>query len=441
MITKTKALIAVLYAPYCLLAVAALAAMDLPGRVERLSPAARPVPYRLGENFLKAERYDPPVPLRRRSSYDVADTIDLGQVPSLKTIDRRAYFRDPAFREETAVWSPDDRYERDFIFSVRKDRARLFLFGDSFLVSHDFKGFPYLLNEEYGIPTFRRTFGEPGGMETVHAFVNEAPAGLLRGKTVMIAVSEGAGIWVSSQVNGAPVGRTLRQWSGLFRYHAASALRIGDLFRRPAPAPATLPTAARRDSWETPAGTTVLDDPAHFNPVIFTYRGTDRALGFFDRDLALLSWDPPYFEGRTPIVSLENWLRRISRRSRDKGADVAVLYIPTKLSAWWPVLGPILDYGRLYRFLSSNKRFNGTIRSPESLRSVLPRTVDIWRNSLSEFCRGEGIGFIDLTDPYRDAIVRGGNVFREFDTHWNEEGIRIAAAEVSRYVGGKGIAR
>lgn len=424
-----------------MLVVAVLAALDLPGRAERLFPKPRAVPYRLDEKFLAAERYDPPVQLRRRPSYEVADAIALGQVPSLATVDRREYFRDPGFREESAVWRPDDRYERGFIFSVRRERARLFLFGDSLLVSHDFKSLPYLLNEEHGIPTFRRTFGESGAMQTVYAFVNEMPAELLRGKTVIVEISEGSGVWVDSQVNGAPAGRSLRKWGGLLLYHTASVLRAGDVLRKPAPLPPTLPTAARMESLVTPAGREVRADPAHFNPVIFTYRGTDRALGFFDREIAFLSWDPPYFEGRTPAVSLENWLRRIARRGREKGADVAVLYVPTKLSAWWPVLGPLLDYDRLYRFISSNKRFNRTIRSPEDLRSALPRTVEIWRETLSAFCREEGIGFIDLTGPYRDATIRGGNAFREFDTHWNEAGIRIAAVEVSRYIGRKGVVR
>lgn len=436
-----RALLLALYAPYCILTVAALASLDLPFRVERLAPKPRFVPYRLEENFLRAERYEPPVRLRRRSSFVVADTIDLGQVPTLKSADRPSLFRDPAFREEEVLWAPDARYERDFLFSVRREQARLFLFGDSYLVSNDFKGLPYRLNEELGIPTFRRTFGDPGAMETVYAFLNQTPAELLRGRTVMVEISEESGVWVSSQINGAPVGRTLRKWFCLLLYHGASALGIGDRFRPHGSVGLPSSTAVPLESWRTPSGKEVRTDPDHFNPVVFRYKGTDRAVGFFDRGLVFLTWDPPFFEGRTPVVSLENWLRRIGRLGRRKGADVAVLYVPSKFSAWWPVLGPILDYDKMFRFVSRNRRFNGTIRSPEGLRNVLPRTVDLWRNRLVEFCRGEGIGFIDLTVPYRDATVRGGNVYREFDTHWNEEGIRIAAAEVSRYLESKGVPR
>ena len=57
---------------------------------------------------------------------------------------------------------------------------------------------------------------------------------------------------------------------------------------------------------------------------------------------------------------------------------------------------------------------------------------------MRELCREEGIGFIDLTVPYRAAVVRGEDVFREFDTHWNELGIRIAAEAVARYAKGGG---
>ena len=82
--------------------------------------------------------------------------------------------------------------------------------------------------------------------------------------------------------------------------------------------------------------------------MLYEYLGRCKALAFYDRDLAFATWDEPYFEGRTAKVSLENWLRRIGRRAREKGAGFGVLYVPTKLSAYWPILRPILDYDKLY---------------------------------------------------------------------------------------------
>ncbi len=435
-----RALLLVAYPVYFLLVVAGLMRLDIPRRLDAVFPNPRRVPYRLDEMFRKAEVFTPPVTLRRRASWTLADTVTPRQAPSLVGIDRAEYFRAPAFPAEEVVWSPDGRYETGYIFSVRRPLARLYLFGDSLLVSHDYKGIAYLLNEELGVPTFRRTFGYPGAMETVYAFVNETPAEELRGKVVVAEISEGSGVWVNSQVNGAPVARTLGKLRGLVLYHAASLLRAADRFRDPPPPPpAPEPRGARRvASFRTVTGKELREDPAHFNPVLYEYLGRSRALAFYDRDLAFVTWDEPYFEGRTAKVSLENWLRRIGRRAGEKGARFAVLYVPTKLSAYWPVLRPILDYDKLYRFVSTNHRFNRTIRSPESLRGVLPRGIESWRSSVGELCREEGFGFLDLTVPYREAVVRGEDVFREFDTHWNELGIRIAAEEMARYVKGGG---
>ena len=428
------------YPLYFLLVVAGLMRLDIPERLDSVFPNPRRVPYRLDEMFRKAEVFTPPMILRRRASWEVADAITRSQAPSLLGIDRAEYFRSPTFPEEEVVWDPDGRYETEYIHSVRKPLARLFLFGDSLLVSHDYKGIAYILNEELGVPTFRRTFGYPGAMETVYAFVNETPAEELRGKVVVAEISEGSGVWVNSQVNGAPVARTMGKLRGLVLYHAAGLLRVADRFRDPPPPPSTPePLGARRvASYLTVTGKEIREDPAHFNPVLYEYLGRFRALAFYDRDLAFTTWDEPYFEGRTPKVSLENWLRRIGRRAREKGARFAVLYMPTKLSAYWPILRPILDYDKLYRFVSMNNRFNRTIRSPGSLRGVLPRSIESWRSCVGKLCREEGIGFMDLTVPYRGAVVRGEDVFREFDTHWNELGIRIAAEEVARFVKGGG---
>ena len=75
---------------------------------------------------------------------------------------------------------------------------------------------------------------------------------------------------------------------------------------------------------------------------------------------------------------------------------------------------------------------------PISLRGVMPRSIESWRSCVREPRREEGIGFMDLTVPYRAAAVRGEDVFREFDTHWNERGIRIAAEAVARFAEGGG---
>lgn len=433
------ALILVCYPVYFLLVVAGLMRLDIPRRLDSVFPNPRRVPYRLDEMFRKAEVFTPPVTLRRRASWEKADTITPQLTPSLVGIDRAEYFRSPEFREEEAVWNPDGRYETEYIYSVRRPLARLFLFGDSLLVSHDYKGVPYILNEERGVPTFRRSFGHPGAMETVYAFVNEAPAEELRGKVVVVEISEGSGVWVSGQVNGAPVARTLGELRGLVLYHAAVLLRLGDRFRVPAaPPPSDIAGARRIGACRTVTGKEIREDPAHFNPVLYEYLGRCKILAFYDRDLAFATWDEPYFEGRTVKVSLENWLRRIGRRAREKGARFGVLYVPTKLSAYWPILRPILDYDKLFDFVSKHRWFNRTISSPASLRDVLPRCIESWRTCVGNLCRAEGIGFIDLTDPSRDAVVRGEDVFREFDTHWNELGNRIAAEAVARFVEGGG---
>jgi len=303
---------------------------------------------------------------------------------------------------------------------VRKPLARLFLFGDSALVSHDFKGIAYILNEELGVPTFRRTFGYPGAMETVYAFVNETPAEELRGKAIVVEISEGSGVWVSGQVNGAPVSRTLGELRGRVLYHAAVLLRAGDRFRDPAARrPSDLARRTPGDVLVAPRPGRRSGGPHPFSTRSCTNISADaRPSLFYDRDLAFTTWDEPYFEGRTAKVSLENWLRRIGRRAREKGAGFGVLYVPTKLSAYWPILRPI---PRLRQALCIRPRratgSNRTIRSHESLRVVLPRSIESWRTLRKGAVPGGGDRFhgSDRALPGRRRAGRG-RLPASFDT-------------------------
>lgn len=422
------------YPFYFLLVIVGLLRLDVPSRVDPLLPRPWEAPYKLPNVFLKAETN--PDFLRQKLPYEVSDIITNDQVPALKGVDPKVFFRDPSFRPETTAFRPDERYEKEWGFSVRRGIARIFLFGDSFVVSYDYKPLSYYLIEEYGIPTWRRTYGEIGGMETVYAFLAETPESELRNRYVVFDISEGWGIWPNPQYNGMPTGTFFHYLYRKAAYQALKKWGIGkDSGEQPAaPLPPLLPTVRKLSTYTTPGGNVLREDPSHINPVLFEYLGTPRAMGFWWRNLAYMTWYGPHMLGGTHALSLGNWIARIGNLARKKGAFPVVLFVPSKLSTYWPILGPILDYGKLYAYVSKVDQGNKAIRSPEALRAVLPLGIRSWRDFVTDTCRREGVGLIDLTEPFREAALRGDVVYRDFDTHWNDEGVRIAADRISRFV-------
>jgi hypothetical protein len=424
------------YPLYAFVVVAILMQLDIPEKINRLLPHPYLPSYGLTERFRQAEVFEGHVTLRKKEAFEVSDIVKLGHVPSIREEDLRSYFHDPAFKEETVEWSPGDRYEKEYIFSVKRPLANLYVFGDSYIVSYDFKSFAYLLNEEHHIPTYRRTYSANGGpMETVYGFLLETPKEELQGKTVVVEISEGGGGNVPSQVNGTPFFQTVKWLSGKTLYSIASFLPAGihirENSRRNAGAadPVVRPISVCR----TVTGREIRKDSKHFNPLLFEYQGRCRSMGLFDRDVAYLSWDGIYFESLRGRVSLDNWFRRLGKVAREKNVRLAVLYVPTKLSVYWPIIEPALDYESMFRYASHHWIFNRSIRSAKEFRDVLPISIGSWRRMVTEVCRREGIGLVDLTDPYRAAAIRGESVYRDFDTHWNDFGIRIAAEEVATY--------
>jgi len=422
------------YPFYFLVVVVVLLSLDIPSRVDPYLPRPWEAPYKLPDVFMKGEKI--PNVLRRRVPYEISDVITLGTVPSIRGIVPGEYFRDPSFREETTRFVPDGRYETEYAYSMRRDLAKVFLFGDSYIISHDYKPVSYRLNEEYGIPTWRRSYGVWGSMETVYSFLAETPAAALRGRYVVFDISEGGTVWVNRQPSGMSVGTLLRFARDWTTFQATVLYRrLGGTSEVPVfPMPVLLPTVKKLDAVTVVPGRTLREDPSHLNPILFEYLGKPRALGFYDRHLALLTWYEPFLGGGAPGLSLENWIVRIGRLAREKGAIPVVLYIPTHLSTYWPIIAPILDYGKMFPYIQKNERFNRAIRSPEELRAVLPGSISSWRELVTAACRRAGVVCIDLTDPFREATLRGEIVYREFDTHWNESGVEIASAEIAKIV-------
>lgn len=84
---------------------------------------------------------------------------------------------------------------------------------------------------------------------------------------------------------------------------------------------------------------------------------------------------------------------------------------------------PIPDKEQIYRDrIPASEWSNGQPPPP----SILPEFIDGLRVA--------GIDCVDLYSPFSESSARGSILYWRDDTHWNDEGIVLAAAEIARFI-------
>ncbi len=124
--------------------------------------------------------------------------------------------------------------------------------------------------------------------------------------------------------------------------------------------------------------------------------------------------------------------REMHRLVRAQGAELIVLFIPSKSQVYLPQLLASFEATELRAALGY------CLGSPEPQ----PELDTLMRNRLAlndlmrEFCAEEGIRFLDLTEDLESRVRAGQNVYFPDDSHWNAAGHETAAAALDRVLGG-----
>jgi lysophospholipase L1-like esterase len=115
--------------------------------------------------------------------------------------------------------------------------------------------------------------------------------------------------------------------------------------------------------------------------------------------------EEPWTDREWAIVT--NVLREAHERARGAQADFLFVYVPRKL--------------RVYQgFLRSEPGAFAELWQPNNLPDVM-----------AEWCREQGIEFLDSTVPLREAVAAGESVYLPDDVHWNAAGHRVAGRAVA----------
>ncbi len=90
---------------------------------------------------------------------------------------------------------------------------------------------------------------------------------------------------------------------------------------------------------------------------------------------------------------------------KDIKAELLVILVPSKEQSYWHVV-------------------NGLLEDPENCTVNEPNTL------VKNFCKEQGIAYLDLTPVFREHAQKGKQLYYTMDGHWNKEGNQLAAEAI-----------
>jgi hypothetical protein len=128
--------------------------------------------------------------------------------------------------------------------------------------------------------------------------------------------------------------------------------------------------------------------------------------------------------------------RAMAQASR--AACVVVMYVPSKEELYLPLIQPA-DRARIF-----DSSYRNVVRVPGGIfrleedplltYQALVERLPLIGNAVLEAAQAEGYSVLDLRPTLQAAVERGEQVFYEYDTHLNQRGHDLAAAELAESV-------
>jgi hypothetical protein len=177
--------------------------------------------------------------------------------------------------------------------------------------------------------------------------------------------------------------------------------------------------------WPAPAS-----EGLSWMPVPVTAGGVTHHYAFEPKHMMRLDWDPAAFAVAPEWTSNEVVLRQLARLARERGVRLVVAYAPVKPHVVLPLVRDQVSAAQLRAFAGFRDR-DDPLPAPDAFRDRLFARLDVQEAQLREWCAEQGVAFVSLTDPLRDALARGIPVYFTYDPHWTEQGHRVVAGHLA----------
>jgi len=118
-------------------------------------------------------------------------------------------------------------------------------------------------------------------------------------------------------------------------------------------------------------------------------------------------------------------MQAIDLTLRNGGRFVLILF-PSKNRVYFPLIDEQVDKEKFYRFVLPSLP-EGRASSPDDLFRKIRRNKSNVSNLLEEICRQKSVPFIDTTDVFAEAAMRGEFPYWCYDNHLNQKGNELVA--------------
>jgi hypothetical protein len=161
-------------------------------------------------------------------------------------------------------------------------------------------------------------------------------------------------------------------------------------------------------------------------PIEIDAGGASHAYAFEPKHLMRLDWDPAAFAAAPEWTTNERVLRELVAIARERGVRVVFAYAPSKPHVLMPLVRDRVTAEQLDAFARFRDR-DDPLPDPAALRDRLFARLDTQEHAIAAWCAAQGVAFVSLTEPLRNAVGQGVPVYFTYDPHWTEEGHAVAA--------------
>jgi hypothetical protein len=165
-------------------------------------------------------------------------------------------------------------------------------------------------------------------------------------------------------------------------------------------------------------------------PVAVTAGGVTHHYAFEPKHLMRLDWDPAAFAAAPEWTTNEVVLREIAALARERGVRLVLAYAPAKPHVVMPLVRDRVSAEQLRAFAALRDR-DDPLPPAAAFRDRLFARLDVQETRLRDWCAENGVEFVSLTAPLRDALGRGVPVYFTYDPHWTEQGHAVVAGHLA----------
>ena len=125
-------------------------------------------------------------------------------------------------------------------------------------------------------------------------------------------------------------------------------------------------------------------------------------------------------------------LREMNELCIEAGCRLVIVFAPTKAHVTLPAVAGDLPADKVRAFTAL--RYKKPLPQADEFLANLLERADARESVIREWCQREGISFLSLTAPLREAALTGDHVYYTYDQHWTPIGHEVVARAAYKHL-------